>query len=131
MFELHNGHSLASDETETKNEMLSKNQVMIAAHYNIAIGNVEKLVPNVTDKENYVVHFESLQLFSVTSEKNYRVIELNKSHWLIQYIKFKTQKGIETEKNWDKDGKALYGLGNIAVYAKTTEKWRSRIDVKL
>ena len=99
MFELHNGHSLASDETETKNEMLSKNQVMIAAHYNIAIGNVEKLVPNVTDKENYVVHFESLQLFSVTSEKNYRVIELNKSHWLIQYIKFKTQKGIETEKN--------------------------------
>ena len=111
--------------------MLSKNQVMIAAHYNITIGNVEKLVSNVADKENYVLHFESLQLFRITSEKNYRVIELNKSHWLIQYIKFKTEKIIETEKNGDKDGKAFYGLGNIAVYTKTTENVRSRIDVKL
>ena len=111
--------------------MLSKNQVMIAAHYNITIGNVEKLVSNVADKENYVLHFESLQLFRITSEKNYRVIELNKSHWLIQYIKFKTEKIIEKEKNGDKDGKAFYGLGNIAVYTKTTENVRSRIDVKL
>ena len=91
---------------------------------------LKKLVSNVADKENYVLHFESLQLFRITSEKNYCVIELNKSHWLIQYIKFKTEKIIETEKNGDKDGKAFYGLGNIAVYTKTTENVRSRIDVK-
>ena len=92
---------------------------------------LKKLVSNVADKENYVLHFESLQLFRITSEKNYCVIELNKSHWLIQYIKFKTEKIIEKEKNGDKDGKAFYGLGNIAVYTKTTENVRSRIDVKL
>ena len=41
------------------------------------------------------------------------------------------KKRIEAEKNKDKDGKALYKLMNNAVYRKTTEKLRNRIDVKL
>ena len=42
-----------------------------------------------------------------------------------------TQKRIEAEKNGDKDGKALYKLMNIAVYGKTRENLRNRIDVRL
>ena len=30
------------------------------------------------------------------------------SQWLKPYAEFNTQKRIEAEKNWDKDGKALY-----------------------
>ena len=40
-----------------------------------------------------------------------------------------TQK-IEGGKNGDKDGKALYILMKNAVYRKTMEKLRNRIDVK-
>ena len=53
--ELHNDYYLAPDKIETKKEMLSKYQLMISDFYNIFIGNVKKMVPNLFDKEKYVV----------------------------------------------------------------------------
>ena len=46
------------------------------------------------------------------------------------YIEFNTNK-IEAEKNNDGDGKALYKLMNNAIYRKTVENLRNRINVKL
>ena len=43
--------------------MLSTYQLQIADFYNICIGNVKKLVPDFFDKESYVLHYESLQLY--------------------------------------------------------------------
>ena len=53
-------------------------------------------------------------------KKIHRVLELNQSQWLKPYVEFNTKKGTEAEKNNEK-----------AVYGKTMEKLRSRIDVKL
>ena len=36
---------------------------MIADLYNISIGTVEKLIPNVFDKQKYVLHYNKLQLY--------------------------------------------------------------------
>ena len=47
-------------------------------------------------------------------------------HW-IQHKK----KKLESEKNNDKDGKALHKLMNSAIYEKTTENLRNRVDLKL
>ena len=41
------------------------------------------------------------------------------------------RKRIEAEKNGAKDWKALYTLMNNAVYGKTKESVKNRIDVKL
>ena len=43
--------------------MLSEYQIKITDLYNILIGNAKKLVPNFLDKENYVLHYENLQLY--------------------------------------------------------------------
>ena len=43
--------------------MLSDYQLKIADLYNIPIGNVKKLVPNLVDKEKYVIHYENLQFY--------------------------------------------------------------------
>ena len=61
--ELYNDYPLAPHKTEIKREMLSKHQLKIAELYNIPISNVKKLVPNLSDKEKYVIHYENLQLY--------------------------------------------------------------------
>ena len=43
--------------------MLSEYQLKIADLYNILISNVKELVPNIFDKEKYVLHHENLQLY--------------------------------------------------------------------
>ena len=43
--------------------MLSEYQLKIADLYNISIGNVKKLVPNLFDKEKYMIHYENLKLY--------------------------------------------------------------------
>ena len=39
--------------------MLYEYQLKITDLYNISIGNVQKLVPNLLDKEKYVTHYET------------------------------------------------------------------------
>ena len=58
--ELHNDYPLAPDKIEIKREMLSDYQLKIEDLYNIPIGNVKKIVPNVFDKEKYAIHYENL-----------------------------------------------------------------------
>ena len=58
------------------------------------------------------------------------VLEFNQSQRLNPYVKFNTQKKIEADKNGDKDRNVLYKLMNNAVYGKTTESIRNRIDVR-
>ena len=47
--ELDNNYLLAPDKIEIKREMLPEYQLKIADLYNIPIGNIKKLVPNVLD----------------------------------------------------------------------------------
>ena len=63
LHELHNDYHLAPDKIEIKREMMSEYQLKIADLYNIPIGNVKKLVPNFFNKEQYVLHYENLQLY--------------------------------------------------------------------
>ena len=43
--------------------MLSSYQFNIADFHNIPIGTVKKLLPNIFDKERYVLHYENLQFY--------------------------------------------------------------------
>ena len=43
--------------------MLSNDQIKISDFYNIPIGIVKKLMRNVFDKEKYVLHYKSFQLY--------------------------------------------------------------------
>ena len=63
--------------------------------------------------------------------RNTSPLEFNQLQWLKTYIEFNTQKRIEVENNGDENGKALYKLRNNAVYGKTMENSRNKIDVRL
>ena len=70
-----------------KNEISSDYQLKIADFYNINIGGAQKLMPNVFDRERYVLQYENLQLYlrPGLKLKKYiliKYIELNQSQWL-------------------------------------------------
>ena len=64
-----------------------------------------------------MLHSKNLKLclrLGLKLKKMHPVLGFNQAHWFKPYIEFNTQKIIGTEKNGDKDGKALYKLMNNA-----------------
>ena len=80
--ELHNDYPLAPDKIKVKEEMLSKNQILIADFHSFLIGNVKKLLSKLFNKENDVLHYENLQLYLRLGLK----LKKNTSHIRIQSV---------------------------------------------
>ena len=59
LHELHNDYPLAPEKLTVTNDMLSKYCEDIANKYDIKVGNVKKLIPNLGNKNKYVVHYKS------------------------------------------------------------------------
>ena len=125
MQELHNDYYLVLDKIKFEKEILSVSQLKIANLYNISIGNVKKFVTNFFDKEKYIIHYKNLQLF----------LRLGLKLKNISCIRIQSVSMAETicwiQHTKKNSGKVLYKLMNNAVYGKTMENLRTRIDVKL
>ena len=68
----------------------------------IKIGNVEKLIPNLYNKTNYVVYYEHLKLYETLGlkiTKIHRGIKFKESAWLEEYINLNTKLRIETRQS--------------------------------
>ena len=61
--ELHNDYPLAPEKLAVSSDMLSKYCKKIPDKYEIKVGDVKKLIPNLGNKTNYVVHYRNLQLY--------------------------------------------------------------------
>ena len=59
------------------------------------------------------------------------VLEFNQSQWLKRYVKYNSKKEKNQKNNFNKDEKALLKLINSAVYNKTMENVRNRINARL
>ena len=63
LHELHKDYPLAPDKLAVSSDMLSNYCKKIAHKYEIKVGDVKKLIPNLGNKTNYVVHYRNLQLY--------------------------------------------------------------------
>ena len=63
LHDLHNDYPLAPEKLAVTNDMLSKYCKEIADKYNIKVGDVKKIIPNLGNKTKYVVHYRNLQLY--------------------------------------------------------------------
>ena len=63
LHELHNDYPLAPEKLAVSSDMLSKYCRKIADRYHIKVGDVKKLIPNLGNKKNYVIHYRNLQLY--------------------------------------------------------------------
>ena len=58
-----NDYALAQQKLAIPYDMLSDYCKKIADEYGINVGDVKKLIPNLGNKNNYVVHYGNLQLY--------------------------------------------------------------------
>ena len=95
LHELHNDYPLAPEKLAVSSDMLSKYCKKIADKYEIKVGDAKKLIPNLGNKSNYVVHYRNLQLFLSLEMKLteiHGVLEFKQSDWMKRYIDFNTKK---------------------------------------
>ena len=131
LHDLHNDYPLALEKLEISQNVLSNICSDIADEYGIKIGGVNKLVPNVRNKEKYVVHYRNLQLYlslGIKLTKVHRILEFKQSDWLKKYINFNTDKRKNAANSFEK---YFFKLMNNSVFGKTVENLRKRINVEL
>ena len=131
LHDLHNDYPLGPGKVKVTENMLSGYCKNIAKKYKISTGLVHKLIPTLSNKEKYVLHYRNLQLYTdlgLEITKVHRVLEFNQSSWLKQYIDFNTKKRTNAKNAFEKD---FFKLMNNSVFGKTMENIRKRVDVRL
>ena len=95
--------------------MLSHYCKKFADKYEIKIGDVKKLIPNLDNKSKYEVHYKNTQLYlslGIKLAKIPKTLKFNLSDWLKKYIDFNTERRINASNDfvkkqclWQNNGK--------------------------
>ena len=112
LHDLHNDYPLCPEKVKCKNR-------------------VEKLIPNLRDKEKYVIHYKNLIQcldMGLKIKHIHRGIKFVESEWMKPYIEKNTNLRAKAKNNFEKD---FFKLMNNSVFGKTMENIRNRVDVKL
>ena len=92
---------------------------------------VKKLIPNLRDKNNYVVHYKTLMQYlslGMKLKKIHRGIKFIEAAFLKPYIDKNVILRTQAKNEFEKD---FFKLMNNAVFGKTMENIRNRVNVKL
>ena len=124
LHDLHNDYPLAPEHMKVKKGMLSQYNKDVLSATKTSFLESNKLIANLNDKQNYVVHYRALKLYiqlglKVTSIK--RVLSFDQEPWLKKYIMKNTDLRSKTNSSFEKD---FYKLMNNAVFGKTMENVR-------
>ena len=93
---------------------------------------VEKLIPNLRDKEKCVIHYKNLQQYldlGLELTCIHRGIKFEESEWLKPYINKNTK--LRAKKGNSEFEKDFFKLMNNSVFGKTMENIRKRVNINL
>ena len=79
LHELHNDYPLTLEKLIVTNDIISNYCKSIGDKYEIKVGNVKKLIPNLGNKTKYVVHYKNLQLYLSLGMKLTKIIRVLQS----------------------------------------------------
>ena len=93
LYDIHKYYPLAPEKVNIPKEWLSDDFLKIANVHNITTGTVKKLVPNLMNKNNYVIHYRNLQQcleLGMKLKKIHTILKFKQSDWMRPYIHFNT-----------------------------------------
>ena len=100
----------------------------------VKIGNVEKLIPHLNNKTNYVVHYDNLKLyesFGLKITKMHRGIIFDESARLKEYLNLNTKLRAEAKQYGNNQVETFFKLMNNFVFGKTQENIKNTVDIRL
>ena len=92
---------------------------------------IEKLVPNLSNKTNYVTHYRNLQFYvkhGLIVTKTHRILSFKQGPWLKPWIDYCTMKRKTAQSEFESD---LAKLQANATFGKTMEQVRNRVNIRL
>ena len=131
LHDLHNDYPCAPEKLKVTDDMLSDYCREIKEKFKISSGNVNKLIPTLSDKKNYVLHERNLKLYlslGLKLKKVHRVLEFDEKPWLKEYIDFNTENRKNAKNAFEED---FFKLMNNSVFGKTMENVRKRSNIYL
>ena len=129
LHELHNDYPLTPEKLAISYDMLSNYCKKLPDEYGIKVGDVMKLIPNLGDKTNYVLHYKNLQLYlflKMKLTKIHKVLKCKHSDWMKKYIDFNTEKRTNAANIFEK---GFFKLMIKSAYGKTMENLRKKKSI--
>ena len=125
--DLHNAHNAYPQAPE---RIVSQKKWMSEYQHNllgvgVAPTEVEKLVPNLRNKDRYVLYYRNLQLYTslgMRLTKVHRALRFDQSPWMEPYSRMNTELRKKAASDFEK---YLYKLMNNSVFGKTMETCES------
>lgn len=114
LHDLHNDYPFCCEHLQTSNN-----------------SKVKKLVLTLYDKSNYIIHYRMLKLVlknGLVLKKVHQILQFKQSKWLKEYIMLNTNERKKSTNDFEKD---LYKATNNAIFGKSMENVRDRVDIKL
>ena len=96
-----------------------------------AENKINKLIPNLNNKEKYVIHYKTLLLclsLGMKLKKIHNGIKFKEKNWMKSYINKNTELRTVANNEFEKD---FFKLGNNSVFGKTFEDETKRCTVEL
>ena len=131
LHDFHKDYPMAPEKIKLKDELLSSYCLEIKNKYDIKSGDINKVVPHLMWKKNYVVHYRNLKHYLsqwLVLRKVHNILEFKQSAWMKSYIDFNTQERKEATNEADKN---QFKLLNNAVYGKTMKNMKKRIKIRI
>ena len=127
----HNNYPLCPYKKTINDDMLSQYAQRIKKSQNISSDHVDKLICDLSDKHNYVIHYRNLKQvleLGLKVTKFHKVLQFKQEPCMKQYIDSNTNRRSKAKNDFEKD---FYKLMNNSVFGKQMENVRKRVNVEL